>query len=197
VMAVVAAVTVAAQERGGGQRAGGPGRAGHDDDGCRVCRRRTVPGQVQPGRGGGGAWRGHVSGESHGRTPPLASVVLPAHARPRVWRAIGRPTTNRTGCSGTFRRLRPDCRKACPKGNPRPRWQFSRSAPRVRCIEAPALRRPGPMPPLRVRALCRSIQSWTCSRPPMHSRRAPNVLKAIQGHILAKAVYGGLFRRPQ
>jgi hypothetical protein len=23
------------------------------------------------------------------------------------------------------------------------------------------------------------------------------VLKAIQGHILAKAVYGGLFRRPQ
>ena len=24
-----------------------------------------------------------------------------------------------------------------------------------------------------------------------------NVLKAIQGHILAKAVYGGLFRRPQ
>ena len=24
-----------------------------------------------------------------------------------------------------------------------------------------------------------------------------NVVKAIQGHILAKAVYGGLFRRPQ
>ena len=24
-----------------------------------------------------------------------------------------------------------------------------------------------------------------------------NVIKAIQGHILAKAVYGGLFRRPQ
>jgi len=24
-----------------------------------------------------------------------------------------------------------------------------------------------------------------------------NVLKAIQGHILAKAVYGGRFRRPQ
>ena len=24
-----------------------------------------------------------------------------------------------------------------------------------------------------------------------------NVMKAIQGHILAKAVYGGLFRRPQ
>jgi phosphatidylethanolamine-binding protein (PEBP) family uncharacterized protein len=24
-----------------------------------------------------------------------------------------------------------------------------------------------------------------------------NVLKAIQGHVLAKAVYGGLFRRPQ
>jgi len=26
---------------------------------------------------------------------------------------------------------------------------------------------------------------------------AANVMKAIQGHILAKAVYGGLFRRPQ
>src|SRR5690348_272392 len=25
----------------------------------------------------------------------------------------------------------------------------------------------------------------------------PNVMKAIQGHVLAKAVYGGLFRRPQ
>jgi phosphatidylethanolamine-binding protein (PEBP) family uncharacterized protein len=24
-----------------------------------------------------------------------------------------------------------------------------------------------------------------------------NVMKAIQGHILAKAVYGGLFRRPR
>ena len=24
-----------------------------------------------------------------------------------------------------------------------------------------------------------------------------NVIKAIQGHILAKAVYGGLFRRPE
>ena len=24
-----------------------------------------------------------------------------------------------------------------------------------------------------------------------------NVLKAMQGHILAKAVYGGLFKRPQ
>jgi len=24
-----------------------------------------------------------------------------------------------------------------------------------------------------------------------------NVIKAIQGHILAKAVYGGLFRRPR
>jgi hypothetical protein len=24
-----------------------------------------------------------------------------------------------------------------------------------------------------------------------------NVMNAIQGHILAKAVYGGLFRRPQ
>jgi phosphatidylethanolamine-binding protein (PEBP) family uncharacterized protein len=24
-----------------------------------------------------------------------------------------------------------------------------------------------------------------------------NVMKAMQGHILAKAVYGGLFRRPQ
>lgn len=24
-----------------------------------------------------------------------------------------------------------------------------------------------------------------------------NVMKAIQGHILAKAVYGGLFRRPK
>ena len=24
-----------------------------------------------------------------------------------------------------------------------------------------------------------------------------NVVKAMQGHILAKAVYGGLFRRPQ
>lgn len=24
-----------------------------------------------------------------------------------------------------------------------------------------------------------------------------NVMKAIQGHVLAKAVYGGLFRRPQ
>jgi hypothetical protein len=24
-----------------------------------------------------------------------------------------------------------------------------------------------------------------------------DVMKAIQGHVLAKAVYGGLFRRPQ
>lgn len=24
-----------------------------------------------------------------------------------------------------------------------------------------------------------------------------NVMKAIQGHVLSKAVYGGLFRRPQ
>jgi hypothetical protein len=24
-----------------------------------------------------------------------------------------------------------------------------------------------------------------------------NVMKAIQGHVLAKAVYGGLFKRPQ
>ena len=24
-----------------------------------------------------------------------------------------------------------------------------------------------------------------------------NVVKAMQGHVLAKAVYGGLFRRPQ
>ena len=74
-----------------------------------------------------------------------------------------------------------------PKGSPLPDGAI-RSAPRDPCtvVQEPA------------RTVLYALDTKLDVKPSADAfETRANVMKAIQGHILAKAVYGGLFRRPQ
>jgi phosphatidylethanolamine-binding protein (PEBP) family uncharacterized protein len=82
-----------------------------------------------------------------------------------------------------------------PNGSPRPdgSFQISATGPVYRGPGAPAT---GPMHHYVFELFALDTKLDVQPTADAFETRA-NVLKAIQGHILAKAVYGGLFRRPQ
>jgi hypothetical protein len=97
-----------------------------------------------------------------------------------------------TGSFGTFRRRR----TACPKAYPRDRnclTEAIRSAPQDPCT---AVREPPPNGPLHNYVFgLYALDTRLDVKPSGDAfETRANVMKAIQGHILAKEVYGGLFR---
>ena len=194
VIAVVGAVAVAAQERGGGQRAGGPAGpamtmivAGFADGGPFPVRFSQAAEGAAPGEG--------TSPALTWSNAPAAtqSFVLHMHdldlARNRTtddqphWVVWNIPPTA-TGLP-----------EGAPKGNPRAdgSFQVSATGPMYRGPGAPAT---GPMHHYVFELFALDAKLDVQPAADAFETRA-SVLKAIQGHILAKAVYGGLFRRPQ
>lgn len=194
VMAVVAAAALAAQERGGGQRAGGPAGpamtmtvAGFADGGPFPVKFSQAAEGAAPGEG--------TSPAITWTNAPAAtqSFVLHMHdldlARNRTtddqphWVVWNIPATAMGLPEGA------------PKGNPRAdgSFQISATGPMYRGPGAPAT---GPMHHYVFELFALDAKLDVQPTADAFETRA-NVLKAIQGHILAKAVYGGLFRRPQ
>ena len=194
VIAVVGAVAVSAQERGGGQRGGGPAGpamtmtvAGFADGGQFPVRFSQAAEGAAPGEG--------PSPAINWSNAPAAtqSFVLHFHdldlARNRTtddqphWVVWNIPATA-TGLP-----------EGAPKGNPRAdgSFQISATGPVYRGPGAPAT---GPMHHYVFELFALDAKIDVQPTADAFETRA-NVLKAIQGHILAKAVYGGLFRRPQ
>lgn len=194
VIGVVGAVAVAAQERGGGQRAGGPAGpamtmtvAGFADGGQFPVRFSQAAEGAAPGEG--------TSPAITWSNAPAAtqSFVLHMHdldlARNRTtddqphWVVWNIPATA-TGLP-----------EGAPKGNPRAdgSFQISATGPMYRGPGAPAT---GPMHHYVFELFALDAKLDVQPTADAFETRA-NVLKAMQGHILGKAVYGGLFRRPQ
>lgn len=194
VIGVVGAVAVAAQERGGGQRAGGPAGpamtmtvAGFADGGQFPVRFSQAAEGAAPGEGTSPAitWSNAPA--------PTQSFVLHMHdldlARNRTtddqphWVVWNIPATA-TGLP-----------EGAPKGNPRAdgSFQISATGPMYRGPGAPAT---GPMHHYVFELFALDAKLDVQPTADAFETRA-NVLKAMQGHILGKAVYGGLFRRPQ
>ena len=158
VIAIVAAVAVAAQERGGGQRAGGPAGpamtmtvAGFPDGGQFPVKNSQAAEGAAPGEGPSPAitWANAPTGTQ--------SFVLHLHDMDLA--------RNRTT-------------------DDQPHWVV---------WNIPAT---GPMHHYVFELFALDAKLDVQPTADAFETRA-NVLKAIQGHILAKAVYGGLFRRPQ
>ena len=192
---VAAAVALTAQERGGGQRAGGaaPGPAmtmtvaGFPDGGQFPVRFSQAAAGAAPGEG--------TSPAITWANAPAAtqSFVLHMHdmdlARNRTtddqphWVVWNIPASA-TGLP-----------EGVPKGSPRPdgSFQISATGAMYRGPGAPAT---GPMHHYVFELFALDTKLDVQPTADAFETRA-NVLKAIQGHILAKAVYGGLFRRPQ
>ena len=194
VMAVLAAAAVAAEERGGGQRAGGPAGpamtmtvAGFPDGGPFPVKFSQAAEGAAPGEG--------TSPAVTWSNAPAAtqSFVLHMHdldlARNKTtddqphWVVWNIPPTA-TGLP-----------EGVPKGSQRPdgSYQISATGPMYRGPGAPAT---GPMHHYVFELFALDAKLDVQPTADAFETRA-NVLKAIQGHILAKAVYGGLFRRPQ
>ena len=194
-MVVAAAVALTAQERGGGQRAGGaaPGPAmtmtvaGFPDGGQFPVRFSQAAAGAAPGEG--------TSPAITWANAPAAtqSFVLHMHdmdlARNRTtddqphWVVWNIPASA-TGLP-----------EGVPKGSPRPdgSFQISATGAMYRGPGAPAT---GPMHHYVFELFALDTKLDVQPTADAFETRA-NVLKASQGHILAKAVYGGLFRRPQ
>lgn len=85
--------------------------------------------------------------------------------------------------------------EAVPKGSPRPdgSYQISATGPVYRGPGAPAT---GPMHHYMFEIFALDTKLDVQPAADAFETRA-NVLKAMQGHVLGKAVYGGLFKRPQ
>lgn len=193
-VAVVAALPLAAQERGGGQRAGGPAGpamtmtvAGFPDGGPFPVRFSQAAEGAAPGEGTSPAisWTNAPAGTQ--------SFFLHMHdldlARNRTtddqphWVVWNIPATA-TGLP-----------EGAPKGNPRAdgSFQVSATGPMYRGPGAPAT---GPIHHYVFELFALDTKLDVQPTADAFETRAA-VLKAIQGHILAKSVYGGLFRRPQ
>ena len=192
-VAVVAALPLAAQERGGGQRAGGPAGpamtmtvAGFPDGGPFPVRFSQAAEGAAPGEGTSPAitWANAPAGTQ--------SFFLHMHdldlARNRTtddqphWVVWNIPATA-TGLP-----------EGAPKGNPRAdgSFQVSATGPMYRGPGAPAT---GPIHHYVFELFALDTKLDVQPAADAFETRA-NVLKAMQGHILGKAVYGGLFRRP-
>lgn len=191
---VLAIVPAAAQQRGGGGRAGGPATppmtltvSGFADGGQIPVRFSQAAEGAAPGEGTSPAL-------SWTNVPPgTQSFVLHMHdmdvARNRTtddqvhWLVWNIPATA-TGLP-----------EGVPKGSPRPdgSHQISATGAVYRGPGAPAN---GPMHHYMFEIFALDTKLDVAPAADAFETRA-TVMKAMQGHILGKAVYGGLFRRPQ
>ena len=194
VIAVVAAVAVAAQERGGGPRAGGPAGpamtmtvAGFADGGQFPVRFSQAAEGAAPGEG---------------TSPAIAWLNAPAATQSFVLHMhdldLARNRTTDDQPHWVVWNIPPAATglpEGAPKGNPRAdgSFQVSATGPMYRGPGAPAT---GPMHHYVLELFALDAKLDVQPTADAFETRA-SVLKAIQGHILAKAVYGGLFRRPQ
>ena len=194
VIAVVAAVAVAAQERGGGPRAGGPAGpamtmtvAGFADGGQFPVRFSQAAEGAAPGEG---------------TSPAIAWLNAPAATQSFVLHMhdldLARNRTTDDQPHWVVWNIPPAATglpEGAPKGNPRAdgSFQVSATGPMYRGPGAPAT---GPMHHYVFELFALDAKLDVQPTADAFETRA-SVLKAIQGHILAKAVYGGLFRRPQ
>lgn len=193
IIAVLVTGPIAAQERGG-QRAGGPAGppmtmtiAGFPDGGQIPVRFSQAAEGVAPGEGTSPAisWANAPAGTQ--------SFVLHMHdmdvARNKTtddqahWVVWNIPAT----AAGL--------REGVPKGSQLAdgSYQISATGPMYRGPGAPAS---GPMHHYTFELFALDTKLDVRPGADAFETRA-NVLKALQGHILGKAVYGGLFRRPQ
>ena len=187
---------MAAQERGG-QRAGAPAPAA-------PAMTMTIPGfsrwrtdsrEIQPGGRRRRAGRGDVTGDQLGQSAGRNAVVRAQHAR------HGRRPQQDHGRSGALGRVEHSgdghrLARRRSQGLAIAGRQLSNQRHRSRCIAALAHRRT-----VRRIITCSSSSPLDTKLDVQPTADAfetrANVLKAMQGHILGKAVYGGLFRRPQ
>ena len=192
----MASMPVRAQERGGGQRGGGGLAAGPTltmtvagfPDGGQIPVRFSQAGEgAAPGEGTSPAitWSN--------APPGTQSFVLHMHdmdvARNRTtddqphWVVWNIPATA-TGLP-----------EGVAKGSPRPdgSYQISATGPVYRGPGAPAN---GPMHHYVFELFALDTKLDVQPAADAFETRA-NVLKAMQGHVLGKSVYGGVFRRPQ
>ena len=194
-MTLLLTMPVIGQERGGGQRGGGP-PAG-------PAMTMTIPGFPDGGQipvKFSQAAEGAAPGEG---TSPAISWANPRQGRSRscstcttwMWPATGQRTIRRTGWCGTFRRRPPACPKVFPRARSSPdgSYQISATGPVYR---GPGAAATGPMHHYMFELFALDTKLDVQPTADAFETRA-NVLKAMQGHILGKAVYGGLFRRPQ
>jgi Raf kinase inhibitor-like YbhB/YbcL family protein len=193
-IATVLALPLAAQDRGGAPRGGGPAAppmtmtvAGFPDGGQFPVKFSQAGEGAAPGEGTSPAitWTNAPAGTQ--------SFVLHMHdmdlARNRTtddqphWVVWNIPATA-TGLP-----------EGVPKGSPRPdgSYQISATGPVYRGPGAPAN---GPLHHYVFELFALDTKLDVQPTADAFETRA-NVLRAIQGHILAKSVYGGLFRRPQ
>src|SRR6266566_2676238 len=120
--------------------------------------------------------------------PTLPPARLRSFCTCMIWRraATKRSMINFIGSSGIFRPAQPDFRKASP-------WELSSSGQMYRGPGAPAN---GPRHHYTFELFALDTKVDVQPGTDTFETRT-NVMKAIQGHILGKAVYMGLFRRPQ
>lgn len=191
----IAAAPLFAQERGGGQRAGGPAAgpamtmtvAGFPDGGPFPVRFSQAAEGAAPGEGTSPAitWSNAPAGTQ--------SFFLHMHDLD-----LARNRTTDDQPHWVLWNIPPSATglpEGVPKGNPRPdgSLQVSATGPMYRGPGAPAT---GPMHHYVFELFALDAKIDVQPTADAFETRAA-VLKAIQGHILAKAVYGGLFRRPQ
>ena len=190
----IAAAPLFAQERGGGQRAGGPAGpamtmtvAGFPDGGSFPVRFSQAAEGAAPGEGTSPAitWSNAPAGTQ--------SFFLHMHDLD-----LARNRTTDDQPHWVLWNIPPSATglpEGVPKGNPRPdgSLQVSATGPMYRGPGAPAT---GPMHHYVFELFALDARIDVQPTADAFETRAA-VLKAIQGHILAKAVYGGLFRRPQ
>ena len=181
---------IAAQERGG-QRGGAPAGAGpamtltiagFPDGGQIPVRFSQAAEGAAPAKGRRRRSAGPIRRPA--RSPSCSTCT--------TWTspATRRPTIRRTGSCGTFRRRPPACPKACPRARnwPDGSYQISATGPMYRGPGAPAN---GPLHHYMFELFALDTKLDVQPTADAFETRA-NVLKAMQGHILGKAVYGGI-----
>ena len=190
------AMPMAAQERGG-QRGAAPAASG-------PAMTMTIPGFPDGGQfpvkysqaaEGAAPGEGTVTGDQLGQSAGRHAVVRAQHAR------HGRRPQQDNGRSGALGRLeysgdgdRPARRRA--KGLSIAGRQLSDQRHRVRSIAVRA--QPATGPPHHYMFELYALDTKLDVQPTADAfETRANVMKAMQGHILGKAVYGGLFRRPK
>ena len=181
-------------EQGSVRSGGAGGSPRDDDDDSGLPRRRPNTGEVQSGGRRRSPWRGHIAAINWANPPAgTQSFVLNMHdmdvSRNKTtddqahWVVWNIPATA-TGL-----------REGMPKGSQLPdgSYQISATGQVYRGPGAPANG-----PPHHYTFELYALDTKLDVQPTADAfETRANVMKALQGHILGKAVYGGLFKRPQ
>ena len=144
-----------------------------------------------------GAGRGYVAG--HQLVEHARRHACPSCCTCTTWTSPGNKTTDDQAhwVVWNIPATATGLPEGVPEGVAAARRQLSDQRDRSRCTAAPAPPANGPLASLHVRDLrARHEARRQTDGGRLRDARA-NVMKAMQGHVLGKAVYGGLFKRPQ